>query len=107
MHGASGYVVRGTSSDEDLTAILELQAANLPAALGADERRTQGFVTLRHDLALLREMNHPWAHVIATTADGGGLVGYALVMPLSFRGRLPILDPMFERLVMDLSRRME
>lgn len=97
--GSSGaYEVRTASSDSDLQQILDLQAANLPAALDDAERRAEGFVTLRHDLALLREMNSPWPHVVASPRGTDEVVAYALVMPLEFRGRFPILDPMFEEL---------
>ncbi len=98
MEGAAEYDVGGASSDEDLRQILALQAANLPDALDSNERRLQGFVTLRHDLALLREMNEPWGHVVATWGHPREVVAYALVMLQKFRGRLPVLAPMFERL---------
>lgn len=95
---AGAYEVRGAVSDSDLQQILALQAANLPDALDETERRAQGFVTLRHDLPLLRAMNSPWPHVIATPRGTSEVVAYALVMPREFRGRFPILDPMFEEL---------
>lgn len=92
------YIVRGASTDRDLEQILALQAANLPSALEASERKSQGFVTLRHDLPLLRQMNEPWPHVIATPSGSDEIVAYALVMLQSFRRRLPLLEPMFDRL---------
>jgi hypothetical protein len=98
MPSAPEYRIRGASSDADLQQIIDLQAVNLPGALDPDERRAQGFVTLRHDLALLREMNQPWAHVIATPEASEEVAAYALVMLRKFRGRLPVLDPMFDRL---------
>lgn len=97
MPRGSDYTIRGASTDDDLEQILALQAANLPGVLDAGERRAQGFVTLRHDLALLREMNHPWPHAIAI-AGSNEVAAYALVMLQAFRGRLPVLDPMFDRL---------
>jgi ribosomal protein S18 acetylase RimI-like enzyme len=98
MHPASPYDVRPAESDADLRGILALQAANLPGAVGEEERRSEGFVTLRHDLGLLREMNEPWPHVIATPAGSGEVVAYALVMQRRFRERLPVLESMFQRL---------
>ncbi|MFG0284752.1 MAG: GNAT family N-acetyltransferase [Phycisphaerales bacterium JB039] len=92
------YCVRQASTDADLRQILVLQASNLPDAIDADERRAQGFVTLRHDLELLREMNHPWAHLIVTPQGAETVVAYALVMLPAFRGRLPLLEPMFVQL---------
>jgi len=90
------YRIVGADSDADLRGILALQSANLPHALTPAERAGQGFVTLTHDLALLREMNAPWPHVIAKR--GSEVVGYALVTLPSFRARLPLLEPMFTRL---------
>lgn len=91
------YQIRGAESDEDMRQILALQAANLRGNLDAQTRRAQGFVTLRHDPALLREMSGPFSHVIAAAADGE-VVGYALVMLQQFRDRIPELDAMFDRL---------
>jgi hypothetical protein len=101
MEPAPAYEIRGAASDDDLRGILALQAANLRRALDPGERQAQGFVTLEHTLPLLREMNEPWPHVIATLRGWGGhdeVVAYALVMLHAFRGRLPLLEPMFERL---------
>lgn len=98
MQRTADYEVRGVSSDSDLRQILALQTANLKTTLDAAERQAQGFVTLTHDLPLLREMNEPWAHVIATPAGSDEVVAYALVMLREFRARLPVLEPMFERL---------
>lgn len=92
------YQVRAASSDRDLNGILTLQAANLPGAVDAAERREQGFVTLRHNLPLLREMNSPWPHLIATPAASDEVVAYALVMLTPFRDRFADLLPMFEQL---------
>lgn len=49
-------------SKADLQGILALQQQNLPSALSPEE---QGFVTVRHDLPLLRKMNTPHPHRIA------------------------------------------
>jgi hypothetical protein len=43
-------------------------------------------------------MSDPWPHVVATLTGSDEIVAYALVMLYRFRGRLPVLDPMFERL---------
>lgn len=97
MQPPLGYIFRAAASDHDLRGILALQAANLPEALSAAEFASQGFVTLRHDLTLLREMNSPWAHAVATPAGSDEVVAYALVMLERFRARQPILEPMFQR----------
>ena len=90
------YVIRAARSAQDLEGILALQACNLPRALSEEERRREGFVTLEHDLDLLREMNAPWPHTVATL--GERLAGYALVTLPRFRERIPELAPMFDRL---------
>jgi hypothetical protein len=76
--------------------ILTLQAQNLPAALSAETMASQGFVTVRHDPAVLQRMNDVTPAVIART--GERLIGYALVMPRDFAPEVPILQPMFEML---------
>jgi hypothetical protein len=96
MDDPTSYRIRGAASDRDLLGILALQAVNLPAVLAPDERAREGFVTLQHDLALLRDMNSPWPHLIA--ALGEEVVAYALVMLPSYRERLPLLESMFERM---------
>lgn len=92
------YDIGRATSDADLEQILALQAANLRETIGADERREQGFVTLRHDLALLKQMCGSEAHVVAKVCGTGEVAGYALVMLRAFRTRLPLLEPMFARL---------
>lgn len=84
-----------TMPDEVLQ-ILDLQAQNLPSAISAETMASQGFVTVRHDPAVLQRMNEAAPAVIAK--DGDGVVGYALVMPREFAPDVPILLPMFEML---------
>ncbi|MEM7306085.1 MAG: GNAT family N-acetyltransferase [Planctomycetota bacterium] len=80
------------SSDDDLRDILALQTANLERELSPDDARSQGFVTLRHDLDALRDMNRAEPHVVARSA--GRVVGYALVMLPRFWERVPELAHM-------------
>lgn len=93
---SDAIVYRRAAGDRELEQILALQARNVEEALRPDEVAAEGFVTVRHDLDLLRDMNRAEAHVVAL--DGERVVGYALVMLPAFRERLPILEPMFERL---------
>jgi hypothetical protein len=86
----------GVEKEQELLAILALQAANLPLSISPEEAREQGFLTVKHSLNILQTMNEPYAHTIAK--DGDQLAGYALTMTNDFRGHLPILDPFFERL---------
>jgi len=83
-------------TDAQLEQILELQSQNVEAALSSATAREQGFVSLRHDLALLREMNEAEPHVIAL--DGQRVVGYALAMLPRFGVHFAELDPMFRKL---------
>jgi GNAT superfamily N-acetyltransferase len=83
-------------TDADLLGIQILQEQNVAAVLSAKELADEGFVTARHDLDLLREMNHPFPHVLAR--DGKKVVGYALVMEKAFSLHLPVLIPMFEKI---------
>lgn len=78
-------------SDADLAGILALQVANRPEALTVEERHSQGFVSARHDVDLLRDMNEPIAHTIALD-DNGNVVGYALTLQRTFDvQRIPYL----------------
>lgn len=92
------YEIRAARSDTDLRQILALQAANLHEAVDPAERAAQGFVTLKHDLPLLREMCGTHAHIVASVRGTDEVVAYALVMLTEFRTRLPLLEPMFVRL---------
>jgi GNAT superfamily N-acetyltransferase len=82
--------------DGHLGGILDLQQRNLEEVLDPDEVKRDGFVTLRHDLELLREMNGDEPHIVAL--DGERVVGYALVMATRFEKRLPLIAPMWVQL---------
>lgn len=84
------------SSPADVRQILDLQARNLPASLSAETMASQGFVTVRHEPAVLQRMNEAAPAVIAKADDQ--VIGYALVMPREFAPEVPILRPMFEML---------
>lgn len=83
-------------SDADLEGILDLQRQNLPAVLPVETLQQEGFVTVQHNLPLLRRMNTAKPHTIARQVDDGRVVGYALVMLGTFRNEIPVLVPMFE-----------
>ena len=91
-----GVRYKYAETDEELRQILQLQQQNLPENIDANTRVQQGFVTVKHDLDLLRRMNSAHPHVIAI--DGERLVGYTLVMLPDFRDQIPVLVPMFNRL---------
>ena len=79
---------------EELRQILEVQRENHPDALSQDQADQKGFVTVRHSIELIEQMNAVAPHVIAV--HEGQVVGYALVMLKEFRDMIPVLIPMFE-----------
>lgn len=79
---------------QDLQQILELQAKNLPQCIDEQEMKSQGFVTVKHELELLSDMNKDYRHIIAKA--NGKVVGFALVMLKKFADKIPVLVPMFE-----------
>lgn len=83
-------------SDEDLQQILHLQKQNYKDNISALEASEQGFVSIEHDLELLKAMNADYPHIIAKAEEQ--VVAYALVMLRKFGDAIPILYPMFERI---------
>lgn len=83
-------------TQEELQEILELQQRNLPKNLSVEEREQQGFLTVEHEMGILREMNDACGHIIAL--EGETLVGYALCMHPKFGDRIEVLRPMFAEL---------
>jgi hypothetical protein len=96
----AAMIIYGTAqNDLDLEQILALQRANLSTSIRSQqEQQEEGFVTLQHDLDLLRDMNAaPFPHIVAK--HNNNVVGYALVLePKSFEARLPLLASMLRRL---------
>lgn len=82
------YTVAETLSDFE--GILRLQVANLPSNISNEEAKQEGFVTLVHDLELLKEINTPYPHIIAR--DGNKIVGYALVTTIDKVPKIPLLQ---------------
>ena len=85
-----------SETEDDLRGILELQRANLPQAVSKEEAQSQGFVTVEHDIDLLRRMQDPYPHIIAK--EGARIIGYALVMLREMREDIPVLIPMFAQI---------
>jgi hypothetical protein len=104
MEGLSRILFDVAMSDKDLNQILLLQQQNLPDQLTEERRLSQGFVTVQHNLPLLRSMNASAPQVIARHAQK--VVGYALSMRPELKHVVPVLVPMFE-LVEDLFYRGE
>jgi len=81
---------------EELKAILTLQQENLPESLTDSDKAKEGFVSIKHDLDILKRMNAACAHCIAKKDDE--VVGYALSMLQSFKTEIPLLIPMFNEI---------
>jgi len=90
---ASNIHFKQVDSPSNIDQILALQALNHSSVLAADVASQQGFLTVRHDPALLSRMNAAYPSVIAQCGDE--LAGYCLVMPPSFAVDIPVLAPMF------------
>jgi hypothetical protein len=87
-------IIKFAESDAELAQILQLQQANHFNSLTEEDKKLSGFVTVQHDLDLLRKMNVAAKQIIAI--DEGIVVGYALVMLKEFKELIPVLQPMFD-----------
>ena len=84
------------STLDELAQIRTLQLQNSAQNISSEEKLQEGFVTVQHSVALLEQMNSACAHIIAK--DNDIVVGFALVMLSSFRNKIEVLIPMFERI---------
>lgn len=89
-------VITQVSQDAEIEQILDLQQRNLPKNISKQEALEQGFLTVQHDFALLKKMNHLAPSVIAK--DNDTLVGYCMAMSSDLEKDIPVLVPMFEML---------
>ncbi len=81
-------------TDSDLKQIIDLQKNNLSENLSLEQRNSQGFVTVQHDILTLRRMNDIEPHIIAK--DNERVVAYLLAMTEASKSDIPVLIPMFE-----------
>ena len=81
------------SSGDELKQILQLQKENLRLHITEAEMKSQGFVTIHHDLNALRLMHELAPSVIIR--DQNSVVAYALTMLRECRQLTPDLEPMF------------
>ncbi len=84
------------NSVEELHQIIALQRNNLVTSVSQEEREKEGFVTVEHNITILKKMNDLQPHIIAR--DGDRVVGYALSMVKEFRNEIEILKPMFSKI---------
>jgi len=82
------------NDDRDLMGIISLQRQNLPQSLDAEEMQSQGFVTVVHEMEVLKKMNAVEKSVIAR--DKETVIAYLLAMTTASRYDLPVLVPMFD-----------
>ncbi|MEO6130730.1 MAG: GNAT family N-acetyltransferase [Saprospiraceae bacterium] len=90
----SSFTYTTAKTDEDLLAILNLQEQNTSSHLTTEEIKTQGFVTVVHNLEALKKMNAFEQHIICK--DEENVIAYTLAMTANSKNDLPILFPMFE-----------
>jgi GNAT superfamily N-acetyltransferase len=81
------------TATEELQQILRIQQENLLENIDDSEMRSQGFVTLHHDLETLERMHQLAPSVIIKDSDI--VVAYALTMLKECRHLIPDLEPMF------------
>ena len=86
--------IKQAEYDWELQGILDLQASNLESALLSNDGIQDGFVTLKHDMNLLSQMNKEVPSIIA--AMDQHVVAYSLCMSKNFRNDIPFLVPMFD-----------
>ncbi len=84
------------NSTQELEQIIQLQLCNLPISISKLEKEKEGFVTVQHDLSILRKMNDIQPHIIAKDKDK--VVGYALCMSSKFKDEIEVLQPMFMKI---------
>ena len=82
-----------TTTSEELQLILLLQEKNLLQNIDSEEMQSQGFVTLHHSLAILKQMHSLAPSVIIK--DNDKVIAYALTMLKECRQLMPDLEPMF------------
>jgi hypothetical protein len=82
------------ATDRDIRQIIDLQQLNLPQNLSAEQKTSQGFVTVVHSFATLKKMNNAEPSIVAK--DGEEVIGYLLAMTTLARHDIPVLVPMFQ-----------
>ena len=85
-----------TSCNEELKEILVLQQENLLRADKINEQLKEGFVTVQHTLTNLQDMHNSAAHCIIKS--GNKVIGYALVMLPTYKDKIEILKPFFNKI---------
>lgn len=95
-------VFKRVAKAEELDQILRLQKDNLFDSVTPEDKVSEGFLTVKHDLDLLTRMNNVCPHIIAKS--GESVVGYALCMHPDFSNEIEVLWPMFAEIDRHVSR---
>ena len=90
----TSIIIKYAETEDELRQILILQRSNHIDNVSIEDRKTNGFVTVKHDIGLLTKMNGSAMQIIAK--DNDLVVGYALVMLKEFSSMIPVLTPMFD-----------
>lgn len=93
---SNSVIIKTATSTSELKQILLLQEENHTSIISVAQKEKEGFVTVRHNLELLKSMNNASPQIIAVSNNK--VVGYALVMLQEFRPLIPELIPMFDML---------
>lgn len=87
-------IIKLVESDIELIQILNLQNLNHLDNLTNEEKKNNGFLTVKHEFHILQEMNLSTAQIIAV--DNKLVVGYALAMLKKHSELVPSLVTMFQ-----------
>ncbi len=90
---------------DQLQQILLLQQRNLPKNLSTKEIEREGFLTVEHSLAVLKEMNDECGHIIAQ--ENGKVIAYAICMHPKFADSIAVLRPMFREINKVVKRKLD
>ncbi len=85
-----------TSSINELKQILHLQQNNLSSSITNIEKHKEGFLTVKHDLNILKKMHDQEPHIIAK--DANTVIGYTLSMVQDFKNDIDVLKSMFAKI---------
>jgi hypothetical protein len=81
-------------TNDEILQVLALQKINLPQNLTAEQKATQGFVTVIHSFQALQKMNSIEQSIIAK--ENEQVIGYLLAMTPASKNDIPVLMPMFK-----------
>ncbi len=90
------FQITEATSRKELEEILMLQKKNHRLNFSEEERTKNGFLSVLHTPEALEAMNQAAPQIVAKAEDK--VVGFALVMPESFKHAVPELTPLFDTL---------